>query len=310
MKALFEEIIIELSYNCNLSCRMCGFGKHVNPFHKSKFLPFERYRDILRQLGPLCKTVRLNGRGESTIHPDFTEILYYTKDAYPGLRINLFSNLSFRNERIIQGLLDAEVQLFVSLDSSDPPELETIRAGAKFHFIQSNLERMRTTDRRPFIVFTIQEENLHRIYDIAKLARQYQCHIIYNTVRRDEGMEDFLSAVHVNRETIAIQFEKVRQLFGDSNLLAIYPDQLAGIDLNLAASTQTNGTRDRCPALEKELCVLYDGTVTPCNMFHPYVYGNLFQQDLEEIWRGERRQTFLQTHKAHAYCQNCANLGG
>ena len=64
-----------------------------------------------------------------------------------------------------------------------------------------------------------------------------------------------------------------------------------------------------CPALDKELCILYDGTATPCNMFNPYVYGNVFEQSLEEIWKGDARTNFLASHKDYYYCKNCANLG-
>jgi MoaA/NifB/PqqE/SkfB family radical SAM enzyme len=63
----------------------------------------------------------------------------------------------------------------------------------------------------------------------------------------------------------------------------LYPDQLAGIQLKVTKPTQTHGTMKSCPALDKELCIFYDGTTTPCNMFNPYVYGNIFKQSLEEM---------------------------
>ena len=132
----FEEIIVELSYNCNLSCSMCGFSKEVNPYSKSKFLTFENYKNILHQIGDKTKTIRLNGRGESTIHPDFVEILNYTKEQYPRVNINLFSNFSFNNKRILDALINNQVQIFISMDSSDANELTAIRKGAKFIHIR------------------------------------------------------------------------------------------------------------------------------------------------------------------------------
>ena len=45
-----EEVIVELSFNCNLSCIMCGFGKDVNPVSKEKFLSFENYKRILEKI--------------------------------------------------------------------------------------------------------------------------------------------------------------------------------------------------------------------------------------------------------------------
>ena len=305
----FEEIIVELSYNCNLSCSMCGFGKEVNPFSKSKFLSIENYKNILHQIGDKTKTIRLNGRGESTIHPDFIEILNYTKEQYPNLNVNLFSNFSFSNKRILEALINNRVQLFISMDSSEAGELTAIRKGAKFQFIEENINQLRELPNRPFIIFTIQEANIHRIYDIAKFAYEHNCQILYNTIRRDEGIEPFVELVNEQTQNITEQFRKVTELFSNSTFQCLYPDQLAGVQLKVAKPTQTHGTMQSCPALNKELCIFYDGTTTPCNMFNPYVYGNIFNQSLNEIWNGQERLDFLISHKSHYYCQNCANLG-
>lgn len=288
---------------------MCGFGKEVNPFSKSKFLSFETYQTILDQIGGITNTIRLNGRGESTIHPDFVEILNYTKSKYPALNINLFSNFSFNNKRILKSLIENRVQLFISMDSPDSQELSYIRKGAKYNLIISNIESLKELTNRPFIIFTIQEANVHRIFDIGKFAFDNNCHILYNTIRRDVGIETFVEKVKMDYESILGQFEKVYALYHDSGLQCLCPDQLAGVILKSDTLAKTHGTMSSCPALEKELCILYDGTVTPCNMFNPYVYGNVFDQSLSEIWQGDKRSNFLNSYKDHYYCKNCANLG-
>ncbi len=288
---------------------MCGFGKEANPYSKSKFLTFDNYKKILHKIGDKAKTIRLNGRGESTIHPEFVEILNYTKEQYPNVNINLFSNFSFRNKRILEALINNRVQLFISMDSSEAEELKTIRKGARFQFIEENIRCLHNLPNRPFIIFTIQEENIHRIYDIAKFAYDNKCQILYNTIRRDEGIETFIDIVNEKNQSISAQFQRVTKLYSNSNLQFFYPDQLAGIRLKVAKPTQTNGTMQSCPALNQELCIFYDGTTTPCNMFNPYVYGNISNQSLNEIWNSQERLDFLAFHKNHYYCQNCANLG-
>ena len=263
----FEEIIIELSYNCNLSCTMCGFGKDANPFNKDKFLSFENYKTILHQIGDKTKTIRLNGRGESTIHPCFVEILNYTKQSFPQLNINLFSNFSFNNKKVIDALIANGVQLFISMDSPKADELSSIRKGANFHFIENNIKQMKELHNRPFIVFTIQETNIHRIFEMSQFAFDNNCQILYNTIRRDEGIETFVETVKQNYLSILEQFEQVRKLYDNSELQYLYPDQLAGVELQTEKPTKTHGTMKQCPALDEELCILYNGTTTPCNMF-------------------------------------------
>jgi MoaA/NifB/PqqE/SkfB family radical SAM enzyme len=288
---------------------MCGFGREVNPYSKSKFLTFYNYKSILHQIGDKTKTIRLNGRGESTIHHDFVDILNYTKEQYPNVNINLFSNFSFNNKRILGSLITNRVQLFISMDSSEPEELTAIRKDAIFQYIEENIKKLNQLPTRPFIIFTIQETNIHRIYDIAKFAYENNCQILYNTIRRNEGIETFVALVNQRTQNISEQFYKVTELYANSTLQCLYPDQLAGIQLKVIKSTQTHGTMQSCPALNKELCIFYDGTITPCNMFNPYVYGNIFKQSLNEIWNSPDRLEFLISHKNHYYCQNCANLG-
>lgn len=305
----YEEIIVELSFNCNLSCIMCGFGNETNPYSKNKFMSVDNYKRILHQIGNKTKSIRLNGRGESTIHPDFTEILNHTKSQYPNLRVNLFSNFSFKNNCVLESLKKHEVQLFISMDSSDADELAKIRKGAKFQLIENNIKGIAEQQNRPFIIFTIQEANVHQIYKIGRFAFENNCQILFNTVRRDVGIESFVEVVKENLQNISSQLNMVFEMFSGTSLQCLYPDQLAGIQLDVQKPTETHGTKRECPALNKELCIYYDGTTTPCNMFNPYVYGNIFKQSLDDIINSHERQEFLLSHKSHYYCKNCANLG-
>ena len=304
----FKEVIIELSYNCNLACIMCGFGKHINPFDKKKFMSFDNYKSILFQIGAKTEAIRLNGRGESTIHPNFVKILNYTKRHFPDLTINLFSNFSFRNDIILNSIIDNDVQLFISIDSSSKEELEKIRDGSKYKFIVNNLQKTIGSPNRPFIVFTIQEENFHRIYDMSEFAKKHHCGLIYNTIRKDIGIELFKKTVKENKNLITTQFTLAKKLLQKSDLQCIIPDQMAGINLELKISNKTHGTMFSCPAIKEELCIHYDGTTTPCNMFNPYIYGNIFKNTLEEVLGSEERERFKESHKSHYYCKNCANL--
>lgn len=288
---------------------MCGFGKEVNPFNKSKFLSFDTYQTILSEIGSITNTIRLNGRGESTIHPDFIDIVNYTKHNHPDLNINLFSNFSFNNKKILDVLINNRVQLFISMDSPEAKELSFIRKGARHGLIVSNIQELASLPNRPFIIFTIQEANLHRIFDIGEFAFSNRCHILYNTIRRDVGIESFVDDVKKNHASIVSQFEKVNTLYSKSDLQCLCPDQLAGVVIDADSPPKTHGTMNSCPALQKELCILYDGTITPCNMFNPYEYGNVFNNTVAEIWEGDSRARFLNSYKDHYYCKNCANLG-
>lgn len=296
-----KEILIEISQNCNLSCIMCGFGKENN--NNQKFMSFDNFIKIFDKIKDNTQSVRLNGRGESTIHIDFIPIFDYVFNA--KIPIQLFSNLSFNNESIIECFLKANPQLFISIDSPHKYKLENIRRGAKFDKITANLEKLKSLSKRPYIVFTIQESNWNDIEDIADFALTYQCNIIYNVVRRDSNMNEFRQIILDNREFIKKSFDNVKNNF-IGNLKALIPNQISGI--NFYDYTLSCGTKAQCPNIQNELCIQYDGSVTPCNMFNPYELGNILNQTLDEILYGEKMEKFKKNYKQMLYCKNCACL--
>ena len=301
-----KELIIELSYNCNLTCKMCGFWRKKND--ERKFMSKKRFFSILKSLGPYSRTVRLNGRGESTIHPDFIEILDQTRGYLNDIDINLFTNLSFNDENILNAFVRNDVQLFISIDSPFQKELESIRRGCDYRAIMKNIENLSDIQPRPFIIFTIMEDNLNRIRQIGDFALNHEMSIIYNVVRSDQGLEYFVEKVTAEKEDIKNDFDHVRKGYRNTDLSCIIPSQISGVDLGERSYDQTHGQLETCPSLGNELCVLYNGDVIPCNMFNPYVFGNIFEQNFDDIMNGEKRKWFVNNHKEYYYCNNCACL--
>lgn len=297
----FKEVIIEISQNCNLECTMCGFGRMNNS--KEKFMSLNRFMAVYDSVKNLTQSVRINGRGESTIHPEFKEIVEYIGKEK---EIILFTNGNYTNPMINNLFNSYNFQLYFSMDSTVDSKLEKIRKGIKAKRLFENIKAVEVK-KRPFIIFTVQEENIDEIIDIAEFALSMNCHIIYNVVRRDEGIEPFVDMVEQKKDEIISSFLKVKEMYSTSILKCYIPDQMAGVVLfeNAAA---TCGTTSECPNIRTELCILYNGDVTPCNMFNPYVYGNINDNELDEILKGDKFNWFLHNHKNYYYCNNCACL--
>lgn len=290
------------------SCMMCGFGGQ--PVQRERFMTWQTLDRVLAHLPVKPAAVRLNGRGESTIHPDFIPMMERIHAVFPDATLNLFSNLSFGSSRVTHALLEHDVQLFVSLDSTDRSELEAIRRGCRQSVILRNLERLADLRRRPFIVFTMQEGNLHRMAEMASFARERDFHILFNTVRRDQGIEPFVALVTDQAEHLRQTYAAIADLYAGSGLTCLLPDQIHGIPIRRGEVAPTCGTLPSCPALDQELCILFNGDVTPCNMFNPYVLGDFLDTPLTEILSGPNRTWFREYHKTHYYCANCACMGG
>lgn len=307
----FKEVMLEMSHNCNISCQMCGFGFRYNPVKKEKYMPADNYRRYVDMFAKKTAVLRLNGRGESTIHPDFKELLEWTHAKYPSLQLSLFTNASFNDPSLINALIACNVLVFVSFDSTKKELLEKIRYGCRYETVLANIDRLGSHTTRPFIISTLQMDNITEIEELGRFAFEKNCSVIFNSVRSDDEstIADYHDYVRNNVGTVAKAFNTIAEMYKNSGLQCLIPDQIGGIAINSKCNTTTHGSMGHCPALDNELCILYDGTVTPCNMFNPYVYGNLSESTLDEILAGVKYANFKKLYKAHYYCKNCANLG-
>jgi len=296
-----DELIIELSQNCNLNCTMCGFGSKNN--RPEKFMEFELFKTIYNNIGKYAKKIRLNGRGESTIYPNIKEAIDYVGRKN---RISLFTNGNYIDDDLNDLFIKFDVELYFSMDSTDRNQLIQIRKGLNFDCLDHNISRMKDKKTKPFIVFTLQETNIDQIVPIAEYAIKKECNLIYNVLRRDEGIEKFVEIVEENVDKIKEYFDEVHYKFENLNIKVFIPNQIAGVIIEARVETSTCGTFEKCPRIDKELCVLYNGDITPCNMFNPYIYGNLNNASIDDIINGEAAKWFKENHKQFYYCQNCA----
>ena len=303
--AKFKRVILEVSRNCNLRCIMCGYGKEQ--FDPAKFMTFDHFTALVGKLAPHTLGMRLNGRGESTIHPQFCDMVAYMTTHFPKVGLSLFTNLNFKSDAVIEALLAADIQLSYSVDSPDKTTLEYIRRGAKYETVLSNMEKLKCVKRPPIIVFTIQQSNCRDILPIAEFAVAHSCHIIYNAVRGNEE-EDALRTILADRAAdIFTDLNRAKQYIEASGFKTLVPEQILGFKSQYDYwSVNTSGGKARCQNLDDELCVAYNGDVTPCNMFNPWLFGNLLEESLEHILNGERRAAFLAAQSSDEFCKNCA----
>jgi pyruvate-formate lyase-activating enzyme len=129
---------IELSSMCNLACPFCAWGDHEGFVVEMRGkdwdgLPKRRFMSSLMAAGLIdeCDSIgvpaiKLNLRGEPTLHPEFNQILQNAKTkSFHDILINTNGN---GPASAIEGLLCA-TKVMVSLDSLDPATYEAMRPG-------------------------------------------------------------------------------------------------------------------------------------------------------------------------------------
>ncbi|MHA1230065.1 MAG: radical SAM protein [Candidatus Helarchaeota archaeon] len=303
-----DKLVIEISAKCNLNCIMCGFNTRSN-FHGG-FISEDIIDRILteKRFFKKLKEIRLNGRGESTLHPKFINIINKLKKKYKKQSLTIFTNLMFPNNQILDEILKNKLYLFISIDGPTKNIYENIRIGANYNKLIERMELLQNYKNK-FIVATIQIANLNYLYDLSKFAWKYGADIIFNVFRTDNKAirEQFRSMIIRNYDRIVNDFIRMKNDFPDISILI--PDQICGISIpNYVNTAISCGCIKECPNAFNEIMIAYDGNVYPCNMFNPYNLGNVLEDPIEKIWNGFKNRTFLKIYKNLEYCKNCSFL--
>lgn len=130
---------IELTNHCNLKCVMCPQGDPQWQPEKG-FMPKEMAKDIINQCVEMgVYSVKLQFRGESSLHKDLVEIVEYAK--HRGiLEVQMNTNGIPYTQEKIKGLIAAGLdRLIVSIDGATPETYSKIRVGGRLEQVEKTL---------------------------------------------------------------------------------------------------------------------------------------------------------------------------
>jgi radical SAM protein with 4Fe4S-binding SPASM domain len=277
---------LELASMCNLRCPMCHTLYIEHPSYEafekqdmSRFMSMETFaRAIDEGVGYQdFSAIKLNFRGESTLHPKIDEFIRYAKER-GVLDILLNSNGNYPpelNGRLVEAGLS---EISFSLDALSPEIYKKIRIGGDFFLAMSNVMAMlKYKDRiRVNVSFVHQKTNAHEADDFAK----------------------FWTMMGVGKILISDVYN---------------PGELIGKDM--LARKYAKPQQFTCPQLWQRLMVLDNGDVYPC--CHAFEepddlnLGNIHKTPLVQIWRGEKLEKLRETHARGEYlaistCSRCA----
>ena len=141
------DVSLELASVCNMKCGYCYHGASIVPFTKGimeRQLAFE----IISQAFDLkVPSIKFNYRGESTLNPDFRDILLLAQSYNkidPSVFQDRISNSNFKfntkNNEIFEGLASL-TKIKVSYDSFNKEVFEKQRAGGNHEGTTKNINK-------------------------------------------------------------------------------------------------------------------------------------------------------------------------
>lgn len=322
-----REVNLELTHRCNLKCKMCGVWiKGVDSSLQE--LTAAEYLDLFQQMKNIgVRLVTLTG-GEPFIRKDLFDIVEAAKSK--GLICNVFTNGTLIDDLAVERIFGYGIdKIIVSIDGLGPIH-DSIRgvSGAfdKAIGALSNVvaERRSRDKKKPEldIHMTLLNENVGDITQLSILCQRLGVNFSFQpySESNEQAVEQTLSQVETIRslrymphdETLRFSEEDIRQIRREvaqlpvtfyTRLLSSFTDE----DLRYGVISIK-----KCYITRNFMMVDPYGNVFPCTNLDRYIVGNVRNESLERIWRGERYaalRTKLSQHllPACTHCCHCAD---
>lgn len=289
-------IDIELASLCNLACPFCFYGEASwndemekaaeDGKPKKRFMPADMAFLIIQQAAALgVPALKFNWRGESTMHPQYAEILQFASQmrrippAQPGLNgaasrafhdMLVNTNANCKPEAV-NGLMFA-TKVMVSLDSLVPETYSKMR-------VNGNLDRA--------------------IEVVRELIRRRHPNVWVRRVITLQNQDENFAG-------------QARAMFGPD----VHISEHACFDRNTDERHQTNGyeyDRTYCGYPSQRMMIASDGTVFPCCVDYDGTMpmGKFPHQNIFQIWHGDRFRTLRSELRGNTFkskaCANCTS---
>ena len=261
------EFHIDLTDACTERCVHCYVPKG-----QKDFLPVELVEKALEEFRAMNGlTVHLTG-GEAMMHPDFERIC--RKCVELNLNFIIFSNMTLCDDKRIAFLKEVAPQFInVSLYSMKPEEHDAItQLPGSWQRTMDAILKCCEAGVACRIATPLLKENQDALPALRKFADEHHMHLVPAAdiiAQSDHGCGNLAHACSTE--------ELRRVLTRDHGLFhKIYEGKMPSCDAKV------------CDIGEARLYLNAKGNYYPCDSMHEYVLGNVRENTVEEIWKGEK----------------------
>jgi MoaA/NifB/PqqE/SkfB family radical SAM enzyme len=324
-----SQVILTPSYRCNLRCETCYlFGKDGLGLVQFKELRLDRRRELLEMLAPYSPALTVVG-GESLMDRPSTRLLEMAVEL--GFEVTVCTN-GTTLAAFAPAVVEAGVAVLrVSLDGPQDVH-DAVRGAGIFKSVERGVKAVvaaRGAAARPRIVLAplISEFSLGRLHEVADLAVEWGVdgvvvqHLMFSSRERAADHQRVFGEFTGSSSRMMTGFEN---LFANPVDLDRLVDELESLlardDIAVSLTPEVGDVRayyqsldhtfpsERCSFPWRGFRVLPDGGVSPCFAHPDYSVGNLLDEGLDGVWRGERMQAFrdqLETGGLFPGCARC-----
>lgn len=133
--AKVDEVVLEISSVCNLSCTICPVGK-TRPKRFKSFMSLDLIKKILTE-NKNIKIIYLEGWGEPLVHPQLEDILNLINTEVPSIDIYITTTAESLDKTKIDMLL--KYKIYEIQFSLDAPSIQKSIRGIEYTTIKKNI---------------------------------------------------------------------------------------------------------------------------------------------------------------------------
>jgi radical SAM protein with 4Fe4S-binding SPASM domain len=275
-----QTAFLELTNNCNLSCKMCNYQSSQ---HKTGFMSKQLFEKCLNELSEIgIGTLCLHFGGESLVHPQFREFLELaiSKRDKGGIgSVGWTENGMLFNQTIADLVIALELD-FINFSIDGIGELnDKIRIGSNYSIIEKNIK-----------------------YLIEKRGKSKKPVVIINVV--DYGKNE--------AEKLSIYREWIDIVDGIDLIPSILPDNSWEIKDASSSNLKMIPPPPYCHFAFNTIAISWAGLVTGCCLDYTFAFnmGDVNQNSIKNVWSNEnfsdlRKRLALNKFASTSICKTC-----
>jgi len=286
---------------CNQNCRFC----YVGYLGKKKpiFLGKDVFLKLMQDLGRLkIESVALCGTGEPFLNKATPEAILTAKEA--GVDVAVITNGVFFSPKIAEKVLGSLTWIRFSVYGDSQKVYDWVHRGGKYDWVKVNINILKAVEIKRKnnypttlgAVVILLPENGHEMPSLAKKLRDYGIdYMVIKPPSQNPRNKLFIPRDLAKRFSTEI---KKAEGFNSENFRVEVRWDLFEHEESFDGENSPQATKpyEKCLGLPFIACIDADGSVYACNGFwrsSEFLYGNLYQNSFEEIWKSNRRKKVM-----------------
>ena len=293
---------IDLTNNCNHKCSFCFYADSIGrggmPVLETKIIK-KRIKEM-KELG--VRGISFTGGGEPLLHPDFLEIVTYSKEQ--GLDIGLITNGSAINQKKVEILNKNLTWIRISMAGGDPESYKKVQGVDQFQKVIDNIKLLNNEKEKLNgklnigIRILITPDNINSLSNLSQKFNDIK--IDYIQVAPDQFTKDKGKFWYSNESQN--KFKRFEESLKSPNIKLLTSNYVWGQDkLDIP---------QKCYAHFFQIALCAEGDLIFCKNARgakKFTLGNIYKNTIKEIWDSKNNkalENWVKPSNCGLYCKH------